>query len=191
MSDLEAIHPLGKSPMITDNDKTIVESGAVIEYIVDTYGGGRLKPAPGSSDHLQYTYWMHAAEGSLMPLVSLQWQLANIEARAPFYAKSIAKRITAPVRTTYLDPTIAKFMAFMEQTISSSKWFVGEEFTAADIQMAYPVEVLESGTGLDGFPKLRAFVEAVRARPAYQTALKNGGPFFIETPGSASLRART
>ena len=180
--ELKAIHPLGKSPVITDGDDTIAESGAIIEYLTDRYDDGRLRPADGTPARLAYTYWLHYAEGSLMPLMLLSLVMRRVEnAPAPFFIKPISKGIAAKVRDGYISPNLKQHYAFMEATLNSTVWFCSDELSAADIQMSYPLEAAAARTGFDGYPNLRAFVERCQARPAYQAALEKGGPYELLT----------
>jgi glutathione S-transferase len=175
---LRAVHPLGKSPVISDGALTLAESGAILEYLVDTHGNGRFKPAAGSAERLQYTYWMHYAEGSLMPLLLVSLIFARMPfAPMPFFARPIAKAIAERGRASFVAPQLAAHLAFMEAALASSEWFAGSELTAADIQLSFPLEAAAAGAGLDArYPKLTGFLERIRARPAYQRALERGGP---------------
>jgi glutathione S-transferase len=179
--ELRAVHPLGKSPVISDGATTIAESGAILEYLVDTYGKGRLKPAAGSPDLLSYRYFLHYAEGSLMPLLLVSLIFVRMPlAPMPFFAKPIARAIAKRGRESFVAPQLAAHLAFMESALSKSEWFAGGELTAADIQMSFPVEAAAARAGLDArFPKLSGFLARIHARPAYQRALERGGPFEL------------
>jgi glutathione S-transferase len=176
---LRAVHPLGKSPVITDGDATLAESGAILEYLVEKYGGGRLIPAPGTPERLRYRYWMHYAEGSAMPPLLLKLVFDRVEsAPMPFFVRPIAKGISAKVKGTFILPQITTHLDFMEAELGKSRWFAGEELTAADVQMSFPLEAAAARGGLDATrPRLHAFVKAVHARPAYARALQTGGPY--------------
>jgi glutathione S-transferase len=180
-AELIAVHPLGKSPVITDEGKTVAESGAIVEYLVGKYGRGRLIPAPDSQELLEYRYWLHYAEGSFMPLMVMSLIFNRIEnARMPFFIKPIAKGIAGKVRNSYLAPNIGRNLEYLEDTLCKSSWFAGEQFTAADIQMSFPVEAASVRAGLEpDYPKLRAFLERIHERPAYRRALQNGGPYSL------------
>lgn len=184
-ASLEAVHPLGKSPVITDGDATVAESGAIIEYLVERYDDGRLKPAAGTPAALAYTYWLHYAEGSLMPLMIVALIVGRIEnGPMPFFARPVAKGIAAKIRGGYLDRNVQKHLAFLESTLAKSAWFCGESMSAADIQMSFPLEAAEARAGLkDNYPGLAAFLERVRARPAYRRALERGGPYDLAAIG--------
>ncbi len=180
-AELTKIHPLGKSPVITDDDITVAESGAIVEYLVGKYDDGTLLPDEGSPERLAYTYWLHYAEGSFLPLMILSLIMGRIEtAPMPFFVKPIAKGIVAKVRNGYLDPNVTRNLAFMESSLEGRDWFVGDTLTAADIQMSFAVEAAEVRTDLDTHcPNLKGYLERMRARPAYQKALEKGGPYKL------------
>ena len=176
---LKAVHPLGKSPVITDGANTVAESGAIIEYLVERYGNGRLVPAAGSPEKLRYTYWLHFAEGSAMSPLLMKLVFDKVETNPmPFFAKPIARGIAQKVKSTFVQPNIDNQLAYMEAELDKNKWFAGNEFSAADIQMSFPLEAAASRAGLDArLPKLTAFLQRIHARPAYQRALERGGPY--------------
>jgi len=162
--ELKAVHPLGKSPVITDGGKTIAESGAIVEYIIDTYGDGRLKPAPGSDDYWRYVEWMHYAEGSAMsPLI-----LALL---AGFLGDG-----AAPLRPR-IDSEIANNLSYIERGLQGREFFVGNGLTGADIQMLFVLEA--AGARLDPYPAAVAYRARMQARPAYQRAIERGGPYQL------------
>ena len=179
--ELRAVHPLGKSPVITDGEQTLAESGAIIEYLAETYGDGKLVPKAGTPAYRRYRYWMHYAEGSLMPPLLLKLVFDKIKtAPMPFFVKPIAKGISAKVNATFVGPQITTHLDFMEGELASSDWFAGKTFSAADIQMSFPLEAAASRGGLDASrPKLMAFLARIHARPAYKRALEKGGPFAL------------
>jgi glutathione S-transferase len=182
-ASLKAIHPLGKSPVITDGGNTLAESGAIVEYLVDRYGQGRLKPPEGSPERLRYTYWMHYAEGSAMPPLLMGLVAARIRsAHAPFFVRPIVRGVAAKLQDSFVGPQTKLHLDYMEGELRQHPWFAGEEFTAADIQMSFPLEAASGRAGLDASrPKLWAFLERIHARPAYQRALQKGGPFTMGT----------
>jgi glutathione S-transferase len=179
--ELLAIHPLGKSPVITDGEVTVAESGAIVEYLVHKYDDGRLLPADGTLERLAYTYWLHYAEGSFMPLMILSLIMSRIEnAPMPFFVKPIARGIVSKVRDGYLDPNLKRNLEFMEATLSKSSWFCGDQLTAADIQMSFAAEAAEVRSDLaNHFPGIEGFLKRMRAMPAYQAALEKGGPYTL------------
>ena len=177
---LRAIHPLGKSPVLTDGDLTIAESGAIIEYLVERYGEGRLIPPAGSSQRLRYRYWLHYAEGSAMPLLVMKLIFGRLPASVPALIRPIARLISGGMQGKFLDPQLQRHLQYLEAELEAYPWFAGDSFTAADIQMSFPVEGARSRAGLDGrYPKLLQFLENIHARPAYQRALGRGGPYDL------------
>lgn len=176
---LKAVHPLGKSPVIVDGANTVAESGAIVEYLVDTHGHGRLKPAAGTPEHLRYTYWLHYAEGSAMPPLLLKLVFDEVEkAPMPFFIRPIAKAISAKVNQAFIGPQITTHLDYMESELKSRPWFAGPEFSAADIQLSFPLEAAAArGVVGRGRPALLDFVARIHARPAYQRALQRGGPY--------------
>ncbi len=178
--ELLEVHPLGKAPMISDGDVTIAESGAIIEYLVGKYDNGRLLPADDTPARQCYTYWLHYAEGTFAPLMTLSLIMGRVEnAPLPFFLKPVSKGIAAKVRDGYLRPNIERNLAFMESTLSRSTWFCGDNLTAADIQMSFAIEAAEVRADMSGTPKITGFLERMRARPAYQAALEKGGPYTL------------
>lgn len=180
--ELRAVHPLGKSPVVTDGDVTVAESGAIVEYLVGRYGNGRLIPPAGTPERLRYTYWLHYAEGSAMPPLLLMLVFNRVEtAPMPFFVKPIARGIAGKVKSTFIEPQIKLHFDFMEAELAKSTWFAGEELTGADIQMSFPIEAADAraGLGAAGRPRLAAFLQRIHARPAYQAALAKGGPYQL------------
>lgn len=180
--ELRAVHPLGKSPVVTDDDVTVAESGAIVEYLVGRYGNGRLIPAAGTPERLRYTYWLHYAEGSAMPPLLLMLVFNRVEtAPMPFFVKPIARGIAGKVKSTFIEPQIKLHFDFMEAELGKSTWFAGEDLTGADIQMSFPIEAADAraGLGASGRPRLAAFLQRIHARPAYQAALAKGGPYQL------------
>jgi glutathione S-transferase len=176
---LIAIHPLGKSPVIVDGDVTIAESGAIVEYLVDKYGGGRLVPPAGTAQRRRYTYWLHYAEGSAMSPLLFKLVFDRIAANpAPWPVSAIARRIAATVTNTFIAPNLKRHLDYIEAELGSHLWFAGEQFTAADVQMSFPLEIAVSRAGLDaGRPKSMAFLDRIRVRDAYKRALERGGKY--------------
>ena len=177
---LIAIHPLGKSPIIVDGEVTVAESGAIIEYLVDKYGAGRLIPAAGTEEQRRrYTYWLHYAEGSAMSPLLFKFVFDRIAKNpAPWPVSAIARRIATTVTTTFIAPNLKRHLDYIEAELNSHAWFAGEEFTAADVQMSFPLEIAVSRAGLDASrPKSMAFLDRIHARDAYKRALERGGKY--------------
>jgi glutathione S-transferase len=185
--ELLEIHPLGKAPVITDGDKLIAESGAIIEYLVYEYDDGALKPADGTPECLAYTYWLHYAEGTFASLMLLSLVMGRIEeAPLPFFLKPVARGIATKVREGYLDPNVARNLEFMESTLDESRWFCGDRFTAADVQMSFALEAAEVRTDLSTlYPNLAEFLQRIRERPAYKAALDKGGHYELMKVGKS------
>lgn len=162
--ELRQVHPLGKSPVIQDGDTVIAETGAIIEYLVDK-ADGRLGPPPHREAILRYRFYLHYAEGSLMPPLLVKLVLS----RVPVFGKAAQRRI---------QPMIDNHLSFVERELAGRDWFVGDDITAADIMMSFPLEAARQRAGLDASrPNTIAWLERVHARPAYQRALERGGPY--------------
>lgn len=179
--ELRVIHPLGKSPVIVDDGQTIAESGAIIEYLVDKYGQGRFAPAAGTPERLRYTYWMHYAEGSAMPPLLLKLVALRIAgAPMPFFAKPIARKIATTLQSNFIDPQLKLHLGYINKELGATGWFVGTDFTAADVQMSFPLEAATARGGMEGqIPAVVDFLKRIHARPAYQRALEHGGKYEL------------
>jgi glutathione S-transferase len=177
---LRDIHPLGKSPVITDGDLTIAESGAIVEYLVERYGNGQFIPAAGTPERLRYRYWLHYAEGSAMPLLLMKLIFSRLPKSVPALIRPVARLICGGVLAKMVDPQLKRHLQYLEGELSRSTWFAGNTFSAADIQMSFPVEGARSRGGLDGhYPNLLKYLESIHGRPAYQRALGRGGPYEL------------
>jgi len=176
---LRQVHPLGKSPVITDDGVTVAESGAIIEYLIERYGQGRLVPPVGTDERRRYTYWLHFAEGSAMPPLLLKLIFDRVESGPmPFFVKPVARGIARKVKGLAVEPNLKRQLDFMEDELGRSEWFAGNDFSAADIQMSFPVEAAAQRAGLDASrPKLMNFLKKIHARPGYRKALERGGPY--------------
>ncbi|MBY0556976.1 MAG: glutathione S-transferase [Burkholderiaceae bacterium] len=177
--ELRAIHPLGKSPVITDGEVVVAESGAIIEYLLETYGEGRLQPAAGTPERRRWTYFLHYAEGSAMTPLLLKLVFDRVEnSPAPFFVRPIARAIANKVKSSYIQPQLASHLDYLEGELAQRPWFAGAEFSAADIQMSFPLEAAASRAGLDASrPHLMDFLQRIHSRPAFQRALARGGPY--------------
>lgn len=175
---LKKVHPLGKSPVITDNDRTVAETGLIVDYLVRHHGNGQLAPSPDSDAYLQYQYWLHYAEGSLMPPLLLQLVFDTVETQAPFVVRPIAKAISGQVKKQFIRPQQTLHFDFLENQLRQTPWFLGDELTAADIMLSFPIEAAMSRANIArDYPKLKQFADTIHARPAYQRALEKGGPY--------------
>ena len=177
---LRAIHPLGKSPVITDSDlpgEALAESGAILEYLADKTG--KLAPAIGTPAHRQYRYWMHYAEGSLMPFLLLRLIFGKLRtAKMPFFVKPIARKIADKVEGDFVNPNLKTHVAFCGDHLAKHPWFAGDALSMADIQMSFPMEAV--GARYPGAPEsIAKYVETIHARPAYKRALERGGPYEL------------
>jgi len=176
--DLQQVHPLGKAPVVTDGSVTLAESGAILEYLAER--AGSLLAPPGSRERARYLYWLHYAEGSLMPPLFLKLLFQRIEkAPVPFFLKPVMRRIAFQGRERYVLPQLKRHLDFIEAELATRVWFAGDLFTAADIQMSYPLEAARQRVGLEDRPCIRAFLDRSQARPAYQRAQARGGEFGI------------
>jgi glutathione S-transferase len=176
--ELKAIHPLGKSPVITEDDLTIAETGAIIEYIVGRYGNGRLVPAQGSPERLRWTYWLHYAEGSAMPPLLMKLVFSALPARSPWPLRGLVGSIMGRAQSGFVDPQLKAHFDYWDAELGKAEWFAGPEFSAADIMMSFPLEAGASrGAASEGRPRVKAFLDRIHARPAYRRALEKGGPY--------------
>ena len=175
--ELKRVHPLGKSPVVTDGEATLAETGAIVEYLVGL-AGGRLRPSDGSPERLRWTYWLHYAEGSLMPPLLLQLVFSALPARSPALMRPLVRAIAARTQSGYIAPQLKMHFDYVEGELTRSAWFAGDEFSAADVMMSFPLEAAGArGKAFDGRPRMKSFVERCHARPAYQRALEKGGPY--------------
>ena len=165
---LRAIHPLGKSPVVTDEGRTLAESGAIVEYLVERYGKGSLIPAPGTEERLRYTYWLHYAEGSAMlPLLLNMYVLRLGEAGQPLHAR--------------IESELSNHLGFVESSLTGREWLLDMGLSAADIQLSFVGEVTGAFGRLTQYPAMQAWVTRFQARPAYKTALEKGGAYsFVQ-----------
>ena len=184
---LKAIHPLGKSPVISDGKIVVAESAAILEYISEKYGEGldgelgNLEPARGTPEHRQCRFWMHYAEGSLMNWLVMKLVFMTIPTQPmPFFVRPIARQLCTQVQAKLINPNLATALAFMEAHLGTHAWFAGEQISIADFQMSFAVEAaLARGADASKFPRLAAYKTRMVARPAYQRAVAKGGPVVM------------
>ncbi|MFD3265380.1 glutathione S-transferase family protein [Phenylobacterium ferrooxidans] len=163
-AELKAVHPLGKSPVVTDGDMTVIESGAIIDYIIRRHAGGRLQPDPSTPAYDHYQQWMHYSEGSAMlPLMLFMYVGRLGEAGAPLHPR--------------LESEIANHLGYVDGALAGKDWIMGSEFSGADVQMSFVGEVTGAFGRLATYPNIAAWLECFQARPAYQAALQKGGPY--------------
>ena len=185
--ELKRIHPLGKSPVVTDGDTVVAESGAIIEYLAERFGAqapaelAHLEPARGTAAHRQCRFWMHYAEGSLMNWLVMKLVFKTIPTQPmPFFVKPIARALCGTVQQKLIDPNVDTALAFIEEHLGTHRWFAGEHLTMADFQMSFAVEALMSrANDASRCPHLQAYLERMHARPAYQRGIAKGGPVVI------------
>ena len=185
--ELKRIHPLGKSPVVTDGDTVVAESGAIIEYLAERFGAqapaelAHLEPARGTAEHRQCRFWMHYAEGSLMNwLVMKLVFVTNPTQPMPFFVRPIARRLCEQVQKKLIDPNLSTALEFMEGHLAQHRWFAGEHLSMADFQMSFAVEAALSRTDAAApHPHLKAYLQRMQQRPAYQRALAKGGPVVM------------
>ncbi len=180
--ELRSVHPLGKSPVVTDDGVTVAESGAIIEYLLERYDTGRLRPPAGTDDGRRFTYWLHYAEGSAMPPLLLSLIFGRLpKGPMPFFIRPVVRGVSRKALASFIEPQLRTHLAFIESEMADRPWFAGEAFSAADIQMSFPVEAFAARGGLDAkrCPELWSWLQRIHARPAYQKALEMGGPYEI------------
>jgi glutathione S-transferase len=164
--ELKAIHPLGKSPVVVDDGRTIIESGAIIQHLLDRHGGGRLQPKPGTDAALQHLQWMHYAEGSgMLPLMLLLHTRRLGEGGAPLKPR--------------IDSEIANHLGHIGSALGDKPFLLGSDLTGADIQISFVMEVARAFGRLSSYPNLDAYLVRLQARPAYRRALERGGPYSM------------
>jgi len=180
-ASLREVHPLGKSPVISDGEATLAESGAILEYLIERHGGGSLQPPAGTPERLRYRYWLHFAEGSAMPPLLLKLVFDRVAtAPMPFFVKPVARGISAQVLKTFVLPNIERQFDFMGAELTQRAWFAGAEFSAADIQMSFPIEAAQARGVLDARrPRLLDWLQRIHTRPAFARALERGGPYSL------------
>jgi glutathione S-transferase len=173
---LRAVHPLGKSPVIVDGDVTLAESGAIIEYLVEKNPVPAMAPPRGTAEWVRYLYWLHFAEGSAMPPLLLKLVLHRIATLPPWPIRPIVAAVARRANDQVTTPRLAENLDLMEAELGRSIWFAGDAFSAADIQMSYPIEASLRRAGLDHRrPKLMAYLDRIGERPAHRRAVERGG----------------
>ncbi|MBU1286672.1 MAG: glutathione S-transferase [Alphaproteobacteria bacterium] len=175
--ELKAIHPLGKSPVIEDDGAIIAETGAVFEYILDTYGAGRLSAPAGTPQARKLSYWLHYAEGSAMPPLLLKLVFMRMPEGAPGLLRPLIRQVAGKVQAQLVNPQLASHLAYWESELAETGWFAGADLSAADIMMSFPLEAAASRAGADKSTAVMDFLARIHARPAYQRALEAGGPY--------------
>lgn len=174
---LKRVHPLGKSPVIEDDGVVVAESGAIIEYLTGKYDQKGLVPPAGTPERLRYTFWLHYAEGSLMPPLLLKLVFERIASGpSPWIMRPILRAISRRVQQGFVDPQLKLHLDYVEQELGQHRWFAGEQFTAADIQMGFPLTTAKTFRAVDErYPHTLDFLKRIHERPAYQRALEKSG----------------
>ncbi|HBI10847.1 MAG TPA: glutathione S-transferase [Franconibacter pulveris] len=177
---LKKVHPLGKSPVLEDNEHKLVESGAILEYLQETYDGEQRFKPQNPAEKLDYRFWLHYAEGSLMPLLMMKLVFSSLgKPPVPFGFRTLGKALGQGVQKAYLNKQLATHTQFIENHLKQHPWFAGQSFSMADIQMSFPIIALLARGGVDNAPQIEAWKKNIEARPAYQRAMEKGGPFDI------------
>jgi len=184
-ASLKSVHALGKSPVITDSGAadghvTVAESGAIIEYLISSYGAEHLGFESGSSAHREFIYWLHFSEGSLMPPMLMRLLFDKIQSSPmPFFVKPVANMICSKVTKTFIGPEIVSVLGFIDSHLAEREWFAGDKLSGADIQMSFPLEasVARDLINANSYPNIYAYVKRLQALPAYLAALKKGGDY--------------
>ncbi|MBO1520123.1 glutathione S-transferase N-terminal domain-containing protein [Oceanisphaera pacifica] len=178
-ASLKRIHPLGKAPILTDNEITLAESGAIIDYLAHKYGAALL-PEADTPAWWDYVYWLHYAEGSLMPPLWMGHVLDKVQqAPMPFFVRPVAKKLVAGIYDAFLSQQLHAHLNFVADHLACHEWFLGDSFSSADIQMSFPLEAAMHNPRLaDSYPRIHAYVAQLQARPAYLQALAKGGLYM-------------
>lgn len=171
-SELKAIHPLGKSPVLTDGDVTLAESAVILEYLQATYDTEQKFKPQNPAQQREYNYWMHYAEGSLMPLLVMSLVISFVPQRVPFIIRPLANKIVDGLKGSFITPRLNDHIPFLENHLKAHDYFAGE-FSFADIQMSFPMIAMQERVQ-GKYPQIKAFVERIKQRPAYQRAQAKG-----------------
>ncbi|WP_454779006.1 glutathione S-transferase family protein [Klebsiella michiganensis] len=179
-AELKSVHPLGKSPVVEDNGHILAESGAILEYLQETYDSARRLKPESVEDKLQYRFWLHYAEGSLMPLLLMKLVFASLgKPPVPFGMRTLGNALGKGVQKAWLNRQVDTHARFIEAHLSRQRWFAGAELSMADIQMSFPAMALLARGGVENLPHLTQWVQRVEQRPAWQKAVERGGPFTL------------
>lgn len=177
--ELKQLHPLGKAPLLQDGDLVLAETGAIFEYLLDTYDrDNRLRPPAGSAERRDFTYWLHYAEGSAMPPLLLKLVFSMLPKRAPALLRPLVRSIAAKAQSSFINPQLKAHFDFIESSLSKGGWFIGSGFSAADIMISFPLEAASSrGLVARQYPAISDYLTAIHTRPAYRHALERGGKY--------------
>lgn len=178
-ASLKDVHPLGKAPIVRIGDKVLAESGFIVDYLVEHYAP-QFKPK-GEQNLIDYGYFMHFAEGSMMPPLLMKLVFSNINQKSPFFIKPIAGMITGQVDKNYIQPNLDTDFRFIESHLKEKSFFAGEEISGADFMMSFPLEAAAGRGGLTKakYPNIHAWLDRIHARPAYKAAVEKGGRYNV------------
>lgn len=180
---LKKIHPLGKSPVLEDGELILAESGAILEYLQETYDPEQRFKPQDLMQRQQYRFWLHYAEGSLMPLLLMKLVFSRLgKPPVPFGIRTVGKILAQGIQKSWLNKQIATHAHFIESELARRPWFAGDQFSMADVQMSFPIFALLARGGIDDLPQTKAWQKRVEMRPAWQRAIEQGGPF--DFPGA-------
>ena len=173
----KAVSPLGTAPVITDDGLTLAETNAIVDYICDKHDDGRLRPAPGTPMRAKYLFWFHTSQGSLQPLLTNKFVMTAMSTRAPFLARPVAKSLVGALDQRFFGPRLAALFREIEKALSESKWFAGDQLTAADMVMGYSMELCAHRGGMTetDFPNAFRFLKQMREHPSYVRAMEKDG----------------
>ncbi|EMF0928139.1 glutathione S-transferase [Klebsiella aerogenes] len=179
-AELKKIHPLGKSPVLEDQGVVLAESGAILEYLQETYDSAQQLRPLGREEKLQYRFWLHYAEGSLMPLLLMTLIFASLgKPPVPLGMRTLGGALGKGVQKAWLDKQLATHAAYIEQHLARQPWFAGDALSMADIQMSFPVMALLARGGVGDLPHTRRWQQQVESRPGWINAIERGGPFTL------------
>ncbi len=177
-ADYKELHPIGTSPTISDGDLVLVETNAIMDYILDKHPNAIMRPEVGAPDRVRYLYWFHAVPGSFMPLLVESLIFNLMVSRSPFFIRPIVSAVVGKVRAQYLKPRLKRFFAYIEEELGRSEWIAGDSLTAADVLLGHALVVSDARVGFgDKFPHIKAYLKRVRERPAFQAAIEKSGGF--------------
>jgi glutathione S-transferase len=177
---LREVHPLGKSPVLTDGDTVVAETGLIIDYLIDHYGDGRLRPPADTPERLDYAYYLHYAEGSLMPLLLIGLVVGMAARKAPWPLRPVGHLFDRGVHKAFLDSQLALHLGVLDRALANRAWFAGNELTGADAIMSFPLQAARKRYGLECYPALRDWLARFEARPAWARATEKGGALTFD-----------
>lgn len=175
--ELRAVHPLGKSPVIEDDGIKVAETGAIFEYLAETYDKGRLMPPKGTPEARAVTYWLHYAEGSAMTPLLLKLIFSRMPDNAGTLVRPLVRGVAKKAMDSFVDPRVKEHIDYWDASLDATGWFAGATMTLADLMMSFPLETAAARGGAGERTNIRDFLKRIHDRPAYKTALERGGPY--------------